>query len=90
MIPDKSDNRPPGIRYHYTESGEKMSSRCRGSLARKGDGLENHWRPAPREFKSPPRRGEIFVYISRRMFLNALNHPFFDWAWRKGIYVDEL
>lgn len=29
---------------------------CRGSLAREGGSLESYWRPAPREFKSPPRR----------------------------------
>jgi hypothetical protein len=38
-------------------SDEKITrAQCRGSLVRKGGSLESYWRPAPREFKSPPRR----------------------------------
>ena len=32
----------------------------RGSLVRKGGGLESHWCPAPQEFKSLPRRPKGF------------------------------
>jgi hypothetical protein len=58
-LPSRDENKPAAGHASialYEFEGKIATLLGRGSLVREGDGLENHWRPAPREFKSPPRR----------------------------------